>query len=136
VAVGDAVTLQGTVSEFVPGGASSNNLSTTQITNPAGIAVASGGNALPAPVAIGEGGRRPPTEAIEDDNFASFDPGTDGTDFYESLEAMRVTVQDAVAVAPTTDFGEIYAVADGGAGATNLSARGTVNIEGGSGGPP
>ena len=135
VAVGDAVTLRGTVSEFVPGGASSNNLSTTQITSPTGIAVASSGNALPAPVVIGEGGRRPPSEVIEDDGFASFDPETDGTDFFESLEAMRVTVRDAVAVGPTTDFGEIYTVADGGAGATNLIARGTVNIEGGSGGP-
>ncbi len=135
VAVGDALTLQGTVSEFVPGGAASNNLSTTQISGPTAIAVASSGNALPAPVVIGEGGRRPPTETIEDDGFASFDPDTDGTDFFESLEAMRVTVRDAVAVGPTTDFGEIYAVADGGAGATNLSARGTVNIEGGGGGP-
>lgn len=135
VAASDAVTLRGTVSEFVPGGASSNNLSTTQLTSPTGIAVASSGNALPAPVVIGEGGRRPPTETIEDDGFASFDPETDGTDFFESLEAVRVTVRGAVAVGPTTDFGEIYTVADGGAGATNLSARGTVNIEGGSGGP-
>ena len=135
VAAGDSVTLRGTVSEFVPGGASSNNLSTTQLSNPTDVSVVSGGGPLPAPVVLGRNGRQPPTEAIEDDGFTSFDPESDGADFFESLEGMRVAVRDAVAVAPTSDFGEIYAVADRGAGATNLSRRGTLNIEGGAGGP-
>lgn len=135
VAAGDAVTLRGTVSEFVPGGAASNNLPTTQLSGPTDIAVVASGNTLPAPVVLGERGRRRPTEIIEDDNFAAFKPETDGADSFESLEAMRVTVRDAVAVAPTSDFGEIYAAADDGAGATNLSQRGTLNIEGGTGGP-
>lgn len=53
VAVGDAVTVSGTVAEFVPGGAASGNQSLTQITRPA-VAVVSSGNALPAPVTVSE----------------------------------------------------------------------------------
>ncbi|MBE9178034.1 hypothetical protein IQ268_05475 [Oculatella sp. LEGE 06141] len=41
---------------------------------------------------------------------------------------MRVTVSDAIAVGPTTQFGEIFTLADAGAGATGLSDRGTINI--------
>jgi hypothetical protein len=133
VAVGDAVTVSGTVSEFFPGGAATGNLSTTQITatNAANTLVTSSGNALPDAVVLGAGGRTPPTEIIDDDAFASFDPATDGIDFYESLEGMRVTVPEAMVVAPTNGFGELWVVAENGGGATSLSSRGTLNIEGG-----
>jgi predicted extracellular nuclease len=136
VTAGDALDLTGTVSEFTAGGASSGNLSTTQLGNVT-FEVLSSGNALPQAVLIGPDGLCPPTEIIEDDGFTSFDPRTDGIDFYESLEGMRVTVQAPVAVAPTNSFGEITTVASDGAGdllATNLSERGTVNVEGGAGG--
>ncbi len=127
------MTLTGTVSEFFPGGAASGNLSTTQITatSAADTLVISSGNALPDAVVLGTGGRTPPTETVDDDALASYDPATDGIDFYESLEGMRVTVPDAKVVAPTNRFGEFWAVADNGAGATSLSSRGTLNIEGG-----
>ncbi|MEK0100276.1 endonuclease/exonuclease/phosphatase, partial [Streptomyces sp. A475] len=46
-AAGDAVTVSGTVSEYVPGGASSGNQSVTEITKPT-VTVVSSGNALPA----------------------------------------------------------------------------------------
>jgi uncharacterized protein len=133
VAAGDAVTVTGTVSEFFPGGASAGNLSTTQITatNAANTVLTSSGNTLPDAVVLGAGGRTPPTEVIDDDALASFDPAADGIDFYESLEAMRVTVPEAKVVAPTNGFGELWVVADNGAGATSLSGRGTLNIEGG-----
>jgi hypothetical protein len=88
--LGDAVEVRGKVSEFLPGNAATN-LTTTQI-EAAGVTVQSSGNALPAAVLIGEGGLTPPNRIIEDDNFTSFDPATDGLDFYESLEGMRVTV--------------------------------------------
>ncbi len=127
VAVGDAVDVAGTVSEFFPGGTSTRNLPTTQISNPT-VTVASVGNPLPAATVIGMDGRLPPTETIDDDAFASFDPDTDGLDFFEALEGMRVTAQDAVAVAGTNRFGEIFAVVDQGANATGLSRRGTLNI--------
>jgi endonuclease/exonuclease/phosphatase family metal-dependent hydrolase len=41
---------------------------------------------------------------------------------------MRVTATDLVAVSPTSRFGEIFAVADNGDGATGLSDRGSLNI--------
>lgn len=127
VAVGDEVTIAGTVGEFIPGGAATGNLSTTQITGPT-INIVSAGNALPAATVIGAGGRQPPTQSIDSDNFALFNPGTDGIDFFESLEGMRVTLQDAQAVAATNQFGEIFAVADQGAGATGMNSRGGITI--------
>ncbi|WGF88817.1 5'-nucleotidase C-terminal domain-containing protein [Marinivivus vitaminiproducens] len=128
VAVGDEVTVEGTVSEYVPGGEDTGNLSITQIAGDVGVTVDSKGNDLPEAVVIGRDGRTPPTEVIEDDAFSSFDPETDAVDFYESLEGMRVTVADAQAVSGTNRFGEIYTVTDNGLGATGLSARGTLNI--------
>lgn len=105
IAVGAAVNVNGTVSEFIPGGASTGNLSTTEITSPT-VTVVSTGNPLPAPTVIGIGGRVPPTQVIEDDSFAVFDPASDGIDFYESLEGMLVQVNNAVAVGPTAVFSE------------------------------
>ncbi len=116
------MTVTGTVSEFFPGGAATGNLSTTQITatNAANTVGTSSGNALPDGVVLGAGGRLPPTETIDDDAFVLFDPATDGIDFYESLEGMRVTVEQAKVVAPTNTFGELWVVADNGANATSL----------------
>ncbi len=128
VAVGDGLEVTGTVSEFTPGGVSTRNLSTTQISGSLSITTLSSGNALPEAVVLGVGGRVPPTENIDDDAFASFDPVTDGIDFFESLEAMRVTAQDFRVVNGTNGFGEIFGVVDNGAGATGLSDRGTLNI--------
>ena len=127
VAVGDSLEVTGTVSEFFPGGEATGNLSTTQI-NSEDITVISNGNPLPAATIIGSGGRVPPNENIDDDDFGSFEPDTDGIDFFESLEGMLVTAKDAVAVAPINQFGEIFTVVDNGDNATGLSQRGTLNI--------
>ncbi len=127
VTVGDALQVSGTVSEFFPGGLNTGNLSTTQISSPT-ITIQSSGNALPAATIIGSGGRIPPNKNIDDDAFTSFDPDTDGIDFFESLEGMLVTAKDAVAVGSTNSFGEIFTVVDNGTGATGLSDRGTLNI--------
>ncbi len=51
VAVGDSVAVTGTVSEYVPGGASTGNQSLTEITKPT-VTVLSGGNAVPDPVVV------------------------------------------------------------------------------------
>jgi uncharacterized protein len=128
VRVGDSVLVTGTVSEFIPGGANTGNLSTTQIGGSLTINVLSSGNALPEAVILGAGGRIPPNQIIDNDPLSNFQPNEDGIDFYESLEGMRVTVNDALAVAPTNQFGEIFTVADNGANATGLSDRGTINI--------
>jgi predicted extracellular nuclease len=128
VQVGDGLKVSGTVSEFRPGGAASTNLTTTEITGPS-VVVQSSGNPLPAATVIGPGGRVPPTQVIEDDATGDvetsgvFDPEADGIDFYESLEAMRVQVNDPIAVGPTNAFGEIPVVLDGGANASVRTAR-------------
>ncbi|MGQ7846362.1 lamin tail domain-containing protein [Granulosicoccus sp. 3-233] len=126
VSMGDAVTVEGTVGEFFPGGTSSGNLSTTQISN-AQITVLSQ-TLLPAPVILGLAGRVAPDQVIDDDAFTSFDATTDGIDYFESVESMRVIVPDPLVVAPTNRFGEIFTVADLGIMASGLGARQTLNI--------
>jgi predicted extracellular nuclease len=139
VNVGDSVTVHARVTEFRPGGASSANLTTTELVSPS-IAVVSSGGVLPAPIVIGMGGRVPPSTIIEDDASGSvetsgvFDPSSDGLDFYESLEAMRVQVNGAVAL-DATEFGETPVLADNGAGAGPRTARGGILYGYGDGNP-
>ena len=128
VEVSDHVIVSGTVSEFFPGGEDTGNLSTTQISGNPEVTIVYQVDAIPEPTIIGNGGRVPPTENIDDDAFTSFDPDTDGIDFFESLEGMLVTAKDAVAIAPTNRFGEIFTVVNSGENATGISDRGTLNI--------
>ncbi len=138
VIVGDAVGVSGTVKEYRAGGASSTNLTTTEIDNPGrSVTVVSHGNPLPAPIVLGTGERIPPNTIIEDDATGNvetsgvFDPASDGIDFYESLEGMRVQVNDALVVGPWHNFGsnrEIPVVGDNGANASVLTPRGGIVI--------
>jgi uncharacterized protein len=133
VAVGDGVEVAGRVAEFRPGGAASANLTTTELTGPS-VVVHSSGNPLPAPTVVGVGGRVPPRTVIDDDatgdveTSGTFDATSDGIDFYESMEAMRVQLNDAVAVGPRSAFGEIPVVGDDGARASVRTARGGVVV--------
>ncbi|HEX6075676.1 MAG TPA: lamin tail domain-containing protein [Micromonosporaceae bacterium] len=130
VTVGDDVAVTGTVAEFRPGGAASTNLTTTELTSPAVTRL--GSRALPAAMVIGSGGRVPPTTVIEDDatgdveTSGTFQPATDGLDFYESMEGMRVQVNNPVAVGPSNTFGEIPVLADNGSGAGVRTTRGGI----------
>lgn len=124
--VGDAVQVTGTVSEFLPGN-DATNLTITQV-SASSVAFLSGGNPLPAATLIGTGGLTPPTAVIDDDGLASYDPATDGIDFYEALEGMRVTIDEPLVVSQTTGFGETYVVASGGAGVTGLNSRDGVTL--------
>ncbi len=126
VAVGDELRVRGVVAEYQPGGAKTHNLTITQITRPR-ITRVSRRNRVPAPVVLGAGGRVPPHGIIDNDGFAVFDPHEDGIDFYEALEGMRVTVRSAVAVSPTSRFGEIFVRARG-ASPSSLGKRGTLTI--------
>ena len=120
VSVGDAVSVSGTVAEFRPGGAASASLTTPRSRRPR-PSCSRPGNPLPAPTMIGTGGRVPPNGIIEDDATGDvetsgvFDPASDGIDFCESLEGMRVQVNNAVVVGPTRLFREIPVVGDNGA---------------------
>ena len=95
VSTGDAASVSGKVGEYVPGGARTNNLSVTQIGGSPSVTVVSSGHPLPPPVVVGASGRRPPAEIIDDDGFTRFDPASDGIDFFESLESMRVAIAAA-----------------------------------------
>jgi hypothetical protein len=133
VAVGDAVLVDGFVTEFRPGGAAGNNLTQTELTSPV-VEIASSGNALPGPSVIGKGARVPPSEVIDNDSTGDaevsgvFDPAEDGLDFYESFESMRVQVNKARVVGPTNAFGEIPVVGDAGERASIQTNRGGLVI--------
>jgi|GEM_PF-116254 len=127
VAVGDSVEVVGDVSEFTPGGVATGNLSTTQV-SASTISVLSSGNELPTATILGQGGRIIPDANIDDDAFGAFEPDVDGIDFFESLEGMLVTAQDAIAISPTNGFQEVFVAVDQGADASGISERGTLNI--------
>lgn len=124
VAVGDQVRVEGRVIEFTPPNRPAQ-LPLTKIVEPEIVALAQGAT-LPAPVVLGPGGRMPPTETIDDDGLSRFEPATDGIDFYESLEGMRVAVADAIALAPENRFREIWAVIAGGRGTTGFNGRDAI----------
>ncbi len=124
VNVGDEVLVSGTVAEFRYKAA---HLSMTRIEEPT-VVVSSTGNPLPAATVIGTGGRIPPQQVIDDDALSVFDPATDGIDFYESLEAMLVQVNDAIVVGPTS-YGVIPVVGDNGANVGLLTPRGGIVVQ-------
>jgi uncharacterized protein len=100
VAVGDLVKVSGKVVEYFGEGyaeKTSTDLSSTQIE--ASTITKNGTAALPTPIVIGVD-RVAPTEVIDNDAFAIFDPEQDGIDFWESLEGMYVQIDDAKVVAP------------------------------------
>jgi hypothetical protein len=80
----------------------------TQLTNPTVTLLTESLGSVTATI-IGQGGRVPPNQTIDDDAFATYEADADGIDFFESIEGMLVTAQNAVAVAGTNGFGEIFA---------------------------
>lgn len=136
VAVGASVQVSGTVKEFRPGGSGgADNLTITELISPS-VTTLSTGNPLPAPTVLGSGGRALPATVIDDDatgnveTSGTFDAATDGIDFFESLEGMRVQINNPVAAGPTNDFGETPLLADNGANAGVRSVRGGVVVSG------
>ncbi|MGW7820707.1 endonuclease/exonuclease/phosphatase family protein [Streptomyces puniciscabiei] len=113
VAVGDSVTVTGTVSEYVPGGASSGNQSVTEITKPT-VTTVSTGNPVPAPVVIDEDSvpdayaPAGDTAAAGSINGLTLDPSAYALDYYESLEGMNVQVEDTRVVGRTDPYGELW----------------------------
>ncbi|MFI6928866.1 endonuclease/exonuclease/phosphatase family protein [Streptomyces sp. NPDC050287] len=113
VAVGDAVTVSGTVSEYVPGGTSSGSQSLTEITKPT-VTVVSSGNAVPAatvvsarsvPSAYAPAGDAAANGSV---NALPLRPSTYALDYYESLEGMNVQVADARVVTATDPYTELW----------------------------
>src|SRR3954468_10481517 len=133
VVAGDLARVDGRVSEFIPGGAGTGNLPTTELSGPT-VALLAHGSALPAPVHAA-----PPNSVIENDSASDvrngniFDPAEDGLDYWESLEGMRVQIDDPVAVGPQTSFGELPVV--DGTDAGPRTARGGVLLTPSDGNP-
>lgn len=148
--VGTLLRLRDVVSEYIPGGASTGNLSTTNLTFPA-IISSETGYALPEAVIIGRSGRTPANEIVisEDEinpainlqnqydaEANKFNPGTDGIDFYESLEGMLVTIEKPIAVSAIRQFGrfsaEVFVLANHGLDVAPRDARttrGGINLQ-------
>src|SRR5262249_3087184 len=108
VAVGDAVTVAGKVQEFRQG---ASGLSITEIASPV-VVVNSHDNPLPPATLVGSGGRVPPASVIDNistgdvETRSTFDPATQGIDFWESMEGMLLEFDDPQVVGPTnTSFG-------------------------------
>jgi uncharacterized protein len=134
VTVGQAVRVSGTVSEFRP---SSQGLTQTEITSPVISAWTEGVGLTITPVVIGTD-RTPPTSVIASESgnvetTGTFNPAVDGIDFWESLEGMLVQVNNPVAVSPTLGGAaeEIWVLANNGAGATGVTARGGIGVSAG-----
>ncbi len=100
LAVGDLVELDGRVAE--PGRGVELPVTELAVSS---VRVLRSGEPLPAPVVLGGGGRPLPGALGElaDDPFAAAS-GAHG--FFESLEGMRVRVDGAVVVGPTSRYGE------------------------------
>jgi len=113
VGIGARVTVHGTVREFRPGCTPScvatssafDNLTTTELTAST-VSVLATDSPLPPAVVLGSqpGQRSAPLQVISDDGMSSFDPASDGIDFYESLEGMRVQIDRAEVIDPTRTF--------------------------------
>lgn len=126
LAVGDLVTVAGSVEEWYYEGYSdmkANDLPITRIR--ATSATKSGTAELPEPLVIGED-IFPPTEIIDNDSLTTFDPLEDGIDFWESIELMRIAVPDAKVIGPQ-EYGEIPVIA-GNSTNTQFNVLGGVNI--------
>ncbi|MGW5634636.1 endonuclease/exonuclease/phosphatase family protein [Streptomyces sp. NPDC003832] len=113
VAVGDLVSVSGTVTEFVPGGASSGNQALTEITKPT-FTVVSSGNAVPAATAVDgrsvPGAYAPTGDAAAGNsvNGLTLRPSKYALDLYESLEGMNVQVSDTRVVGATDPYTELW----------------------------
>lgn len=125
VAVGDSVLVSGKVEQYYPlssGDTTSttSNLSTTEIGNPTTVTLSSG-NALPAPIMLTP--TTVPDTYAPDLGGASIESGTiqparSALDYYESIEGMRVELDNAQVVGPSDSYGEQYVTTKPGQAAT------------------
>ncbi|NGN65480.1 endonuclease/exonuclease/phosphatase [Streptomyces sp. A7024] len=108
VKAGDSVRVSGTVTEYVPGGASSGNQSLTQITKPTVTPVESGAE-IPAAQQLTADEIPDAYTADGDLNALPLKPDAYALDRWESLEGMNVSVTDARVVGATDAFNELWA---------------------------
>jgi len=123
VAAGDLARFEGRVEER----SWREELSVTRLVA-SGLEVVGRNRELPRPVILGEGGRPIPQPEIAAPGLAVFDPDRYAADAFETVEGMRVRLEEPVVVGPTSNHGEIVVVADGGRGSVERTARGGVRL--------
>lgn len=125
---GDLVTVTGTVSEKM----SQSGLTLTSLTAVESVFVLSHNNSVDA-VILGNGGRAIPHAKIShisgDVTHQNLDV-TDGLGFFESIESMKVKIQNPVVVGAkfAGSYGNLYAVADNGANASGMNKMNGISI--------
>lgn len=113
-AVGDRVRLSGRVGEYRPG-RNPDNLTVTQLSEARWERLARN-VPLPPAVKLGRDGRMPPTGAIApalgnvEAARRMLEPARYAMDFFESLEGMRVEIDDAIAVSPRSAHGVLAVI--------------------------
>ncbi|MCE3288259.1 MAG: hypothetical protein K0R83_271, partial [Caulobacter sp.] len=129
IVVGNLIRVSATVSEFAPGGAA--NLTLTELVTVTATTVLATNQTLPTAVIIGDtanGADVTPALHTLGSTTDGFDPVNDGVDFWESLEGMRVTLQDVhTTSAFKSGFGEVVVTPDVGAN-NSLNSRGGLTI--------
>ncbi|HVR29382.1 MAG TPA: endonuclease/exonuclease/phosphatase family protein [Thermoanaerobaculia bacterium] len=68
--------------------------------------------------------RSVPAAHVDDDGLVRFEPDSDAIDFFESLEGMRVSIEQPIVVGPTNNYRECVVLAGEGAGSEVRSWRG------------
>jgi uncharacterized protein len=145
VSVGDSVLVTGKVEQYYPlasgdTDATTSNLSVTEIESPTAITLSSG-NPLPAPIVLTPG--LVPSTYAPDLGGASIEAGAivptrSALDFYESIEGMRVEIDNAPVIGPSDTYGEQYVTSDPGVDSTfrggsellgeNLTPAGRIEV--------
>ena len=134
VHAGDSVLVSGKVADFYPLSsgdtvATTSNLSVTEI-DQTGVSVLSSGNPLPAPIVLGPDtvpAAYAPDLGGQNIETTQITPSRSALDFYESIEGVRVEVDNARVVGPSDTFGEEYITTKP---AQNASFRGGTLLEG------
>ncbi|HEV2635963.1 MAG TPA: lamin tail domain-containing protein [Actinocrinis sp.] len=125
VAVGDSLLVSGKVEQYYPlasgdTAATTSNLSQTELGSATAVTLSTG-NALPAPIVLAPG--TVPTAYAPNLGGASIEttpitPSRSALDYYESIEGMRVEIDNAKVIGPSDSYGEQYVTSDPGVDAT------------------
>ncbi|MFG1811994.1 endonuclease/exonuclease/phosphatase family protein [Streptomyces sp. NPDC049040] len=110
VAVGDSVSVAGTVSQYYPGGAAAGGQAVTEITKPT-VTKLSSGNAVPAPVVLDD--KSVPDAFVPSAGGGSIEdlplrPDEYSLDLYASLEGMNVRIDDTRVVGASDPYSELW----------------------------
>ncbi|MBF0779772.1 MULTISPECIES: DUF6359 domain-containing protein [unclassified Granulicatella] len=107
VSVGDVLSIQGIVNEYLGNGYTEKKQTDLTITEiRANQLTKTGQTTVPNPIILGVD-KQVPTGSIDNDGMSSFDPQEDALDFWESIEGMLVAVDNAKILGPMSHK-EVY----------------------------